>query len=65
MYAFNNILIFLGSIQFFFLNATIDECIRLQTNYMNETDSIQMNTRLDDSLCNQGNKRDSIHAYAY
>ena len=46
MYAFNNTLIPLGSIQFF-LNATIDECIRLHTNHMNEPDSIQMNTRLD------------------
>ena len=34
---------------FFFLNATIDECIRLHTNHMNESDSIQMNTRLDDT----------------
>ena len=35
------------------------------TNYMNETDSIQMEHKSRWYLCNQDDKSDSIHAYAH
>ena len=55
----------INSVFFFFLNATINECIRLHTHYMNEIDLTQMKHKPRWYLCNQGDKSDSIHAYAH